>query len=190
MTYLAVAVIVLYLISLPIVFDVSANVDTEKNIGSVCIKLLFIPVFIKKIDVFVLKERILRGDLQEQIESPPSTQKRSRIGAFFFAVAIKTAKAIKVDYAHLYARVGTGDAAADAIIVGTLKIAIEQLCASIGYVGNEFSIVPDYRSEMIRLDFLGIFSISFADIIVAVCRAAQCKISVSGRRSSCANVVK
>lgn len=189
MGYLVLAIIILHIISLPLMFGVKVDINTDLNVGKIYIKFLFIPIFRKKINI----KRLLRGkepmqgedDKQEEKSSKPS-----KLKDFFKDCAIEVLKVVCVRTASLQAKIGTGDAAADGMAVGMLRIMYTQFCAFFGFDGDGGMIEPDYDSEILFFDFFGIFSISFADIIIAVCSVVFEKLVHIGGRRSYANVTE
>ena len=187
--YLVLAVIILYIISLPMSIGVSVLINTDENVGKIKASLFFIPVFKKKIDI----KRLLKGkgiddgerDDNDKIDKPPSKLKK-----FFIDCALNIIKFVCVKNASLRSKVGTGDAAADGMTVGIMRIMYTQFCAVFGFAGGEVLIEPDYDAEILLFDFFGIFSISFADIIFAVLKTAISRIGQYGRRRSYANAAE
>lgn len=187
--YLVLAILILYIISLPLVFNVKVDINTDLNVGKISVTLLFIPFFRKKINI----KRLLRGKEQVQDEDDQQEEKsskQSKLKWFLKDCAIGILKAVCVRTANLQAKIGTGDAAADGMAVGMLRIIYTQFCAFFGFDGDGSTIEPDYNSELLFFDFFGIFSISFADIIIAVCSVVFEKLIHIGGRRSYANVAE
>ncbi|MDE7406327.1 MAG: hypothetical protein K2M89_05600 [Clostridiales bacterium] len=187
MIYLVLAIIILYIISLPLVFNAKVDINTDLNVGKVSVKFLFIPIFRNKINI----KQLLRGKEQvqeEDDEQEEKSSKPSKLKGFLKDCAIGILKAVRVRIAELKAKIGTGDAAADGMAVGMLRIMYTQFCAFFGFDGGGGTIEPEYDSEILFFDFFGIFSISFADIIFAVCCVVFEKLTYYGRRRSYANV--
>lgn len=194
MIYLVLAIIILYFISLRLSFGVNVNIDTDNNIGKIVVTFFFIPIFRKKINI----KRLLSGHT-EQFEQPHDDKeqetnekpdKSGPIKRFLVDCAIKILKAVCVRTADLKAKIGTGDAAADGMAVGMLRIMYTQFCAFFGFDGKSGTIEPGYDSEILFFSFFGIFSISFADIIFAVCNVVFSRIAHCGERRSYANVAE
>ena len=189
--YLVLAIIFLYLISLRLSFGAKVDVDTDKNVGKICVSFFFIPIFSKKIDLKRVLNRAAekRQDDKEQ-EKDEKSGKNSRIKKFFIDCAIKILKAVCVRNAYLQSKIGTGDAAADGMAVGLIRIMYSQFCAFFGIEGDNATIEPIFNTEILLIDFFGIFSISFADIIFAVSAVILNKITFRGERRSYANVAE
>ncbi|MDE7106814.1 MAG: hypothetical protein K2O39_00655 [Clostridiales bacterium] len=188
--YLVLAIIILYIISLRLSFGVKVYVNTDKNVGAVTVTFLFIPIFRKKINIKLLlrgREDIKEDNDEEQKEK---TGEPSKFKKFLIDCAIGILKAVCVRTASLQAKIGTGDAAADGMAVGMLRILYTQFCAFFGFNGDGGKIEPDYDSEILFFDFFGIFSISFADIIFAVFGVVFEKLAHYGGRRSYANVAE
>lgn len=188
--YLALAIIILHIILLRLSFGVKAYVNTDKNVGIITVMFFFIPVFRKKINIKRLlhgKEDIKRDDDEEQEEKVSDP---SRFKKFLKDCAIKILKTVCVKNASLQAKIGTGDAAADGMAVGMLRIMYTQACAFFGFDGDGGTIEPDYDNEILFFDFFGIFSISFADIIFAVVCVVFEKLAHYGGRRRYANVAE
>ena len=172
MIYLVLAIIILHIISLPLMFGVNVDVNTDINVGKISISFMFIPVFRKKINI----KRLLSGqdiDREDKEESKNNGENKG-FKKFLTDCAIKILKFVCVKSVSLYSKIGTGDAAADGMAVGMLRIMYTQFCAFFGFNGDGGKIEPEYNAEVIVFDFFGIFSISFADIIFAVlCAVAE-----------------
>lgn len=189
--YLVLAIIILYLISLRLSFCVKVDVDTDKNIGKICVTFFFIPIFSKSIDLKRLLDR--RKEQSQDEKKQEQNEKKKESSGFkklLTACAIKILKAVCVRDAYLQAKIGTGDAAADGMAVGILRIMYLQFCAFFGIDDDNAMIEPEYNGEILLFDFFGIFSISFADIIFAVCCVILGKITRRGERRSYANVAE
>lgn len=195
MIYLALAVIFLHIISLPLVMRTDVNIDSDKNIGAVTVKLFFIPLFKKRISLKLpdaldggIRKESSDNNLSEKNEPP---EKSGAFRKFMFELAAAAAKRVRVREMRVNAVVGTGDAAVTAMIVGSIKIAYSQVCALLGYCdfdGDHTSIRADYDSESIYVDFFGIFSLCFADIIYAVIFAlSKCVKRIGKKRRRYAN---
>lgn len=189
MIYLVLAIIILYIISLPLVFDVKVDVNTDLNVGKISVTFMFIPVFRKKIDI----KRILNGkDVSQEDSDKEENEKSGERGfkKFLTDCALKILRFVCVKNVSLYSKIGTGDAAADGMAVGSLRIMYTQFCAFFGFNGDGGIIEPDYDAEVIIFDFFGIFSISFADIIIAVLSVVAERFARFGRRRRYANVAE
>ena len=188
MIYLVFAVIFIHIISAPLILGTEIFIDTENSQGRIAVRFLFIPVYKKKIDIESIKKMLNTSDDKG---SERTRYERSRhggkIGAFLSECAIRTAKRLRVRNADLEAKIGTGDAAADAVAVGMLRIMYSQVCAYYGFNGDPNKIKPDFDAEILYLDFYGIFSLCFADIIFAVLGALTVKTARFGRRRDYAN---
>lgn len=192
MLYLVFAVISLHILSLPIFVSVSVSVNTDTDEGKIKIKLFFIPVFVKRINVKRLWSKLNENtDINKNADNDEKDSESKKIGAFkrfLIDCAVATAKMIRISDADLDLRLGTGDAAADAVAVGVLRIMYTQACAFFGYKGNSETLRPDYNAEILFFDFFGIFSLCFADIIFAVCGTVLLRIAALGKRRGYANV--
>lgn len=182
--YLVLAIIFLYIISLPLMFGVHVDINTDLNVGKISVAFFLIPVFRKKINI----NRMISGN--EAVPESQKTNGQSRFKKFLKDCGIKILQAICVKNVSLLCKIGTGDAAADGMAVGTLRIMFTQFCAFFGFNGDGGIIEPDYDSEIFIFDFFGIFSISFADIIFAVCSVIVERITRNGTRRRYANVAK
>lgn len=180
MLYLVLAIFALHIISFPLVISVTVAVNSDDNTGRIKVKLFFITVFKKKIDVEHIKRKINRAINKSEEESEEEEQSKnegkkptdkSGFNKFLIEVAKRVVTRIRVRGSDLQLRLGTGDAAVSAVTVGLLRVAYSQACAVLGYDGGYAELVPDYNSECIYVDFWGIFSLCIADIIYAVCAA-------------------
>ncbi len=189
MIYLVLAIIILHIISLPLMFGVKVDVNTDLNVGKMSFTFWFIPVFRKKINI----KRLLGGreeSADNDEEESDKSGEPSRFKKFLTDGAIGILKAVCVKNASLQAKIGTGDAAADGMAVGMLRIMYTQFCAFFGFDGDGGIIEPYYDAEILFFDFFGIFSISFADIIFAVCSVVFEKLAHIGGRRNYANVTE
>lgn len=189
MIYLVLAVIILYIISLPMAIGVSAQVNTDKNVGEITVSFFFIPVFKKKINI---KKQLTYISVKEEESDKQNDgdKHQSKFKKFLMDCALNIVKFVCVKKASLQSKVGTGDAAADGMTVGIMRIMYTQFCAFFGFDGGEVKIEPDYDAEILLFDFFGIFSISFADIIFAVFKTAINRIGQYGGRRSYANAAE
>lgn len=191
MVYLVIAVIFLHLISLPLTTRISAKADTDGNSARLVVKFLFIPVFAKTVSTGEVKRRLLGKERESEVEKPDDNEKKEdspRLKELLLDFAFNCAKRIRVRDADLAAVIGTGDAAADAVAVGTLRILYKQACAYFG-ISSDGDIRPDYNTETLFFDFFGIFSICFADIIVALCDTVFSRVRTA-KRKNYANVTE
>lgn len=181
MIYTVLAVIFLHICVLPITVRTSVSVDTDKGRIAVAFKLLFIPVFVKNVQIKsdgtdsnekIEDDRKSESEKSEHDEKQKSAVKRA-FAAYLKNFALSVAGRIRVRQMDLTAAIGTGDAAVTATAVGMIKIAYSQACAFLGYAGNSDGIRPDYQSEYIFMDFYGIFSLCLADIIYAANAAIE-----------------
>jgi len=174
MIYLVLAVLILHVISLPLIISVVADVDSDADTARLCLKLFFIPIFVKKTNVEGVLDRVIEktNDGHSQHEQNDKKSKSNGLAKkFLTAFAWSMVRRIRVRDIELDAKLGLGDAAASACTVGTLQILTEQIKAFFGYAGGQTNISPDYETECIFFDFFGIISICFGDIIYAVCAA-------------------
>ncbi len=176
MIYLVLAVIFLHLCVLPITMRAHVNVDSDKGRITVVLKLFFVPVFKKSVNIEADArdgEKIEDNERAESDDGARSTRgfKRALI-EYAKNFAVVAAKRVRVRQMDLTAAIGAGDAAVTATAVGMLKIAYSQACAFLNYIGDSDGIRPDYQSEYIFVDFSGIFSLCLADIIYAANAAA------------------
>ena len=189
--HLVLAIIILYLISFGLAFVVDVDIDTDNNVGKVAVSFFFIPIFSKKVNIkrFINRQRAQQQDEEQEQEQDEKSNGSGAFKRFLIGCAIKIAKAICVRNAFLHAKVGTGDAAADGMAVGLFRIMYAQFCAFFGFDGNA-TIEPEYDNEILFVDFFGIFSISFADIIFAVMCVVVEKIGRRGQRRVYANAAE
>ena len=176
MIYLAIAVLILHLLSMPIVVGATVYVDTDDNAGMFGAGLYGIPVFSKKMDVERIKKRLSESDeYDEKHDDGRDAERKEKSGGtgrfkrFLIELARQTAKRIRVRNVEFKSIIGTGDAAADAVSVGAMRIMYSQACAFFGLEGTAADVRPDYDNARIYIYFVGIFSLCFSDIIVAVC---------------------
>lgn len=182
MIYTVTAVIFLHIISLPIVFSVRVDADSDKGFGTVSVKLFFITVFKRSLDVDALKNSLFGGsqaDDEKRSNDDATDGKRSKLKAYAFASAKRALLRLRVRELTVNVRIGTGNAAASAMTVGALRVAFNRACTVLGYVGDA-EIEPDYGAEMIRILFSGIFSLCIADIIYAACGALR---DIAGKKN-------
>ncbi len=181
MTYLVLAVIFLHLTVMPITLCIALFVDTDKNCGKLSVRLFFVPVFVKSIDVKRLGA-ILRGeelgdggakDDRKDRNAKKSGKKPAPISPivkYLLRFAWETAKRVRVRRLDTDAIIGIGDAAA----VGTLSSFYGQLLAVTDSAEvSRGGISPDYDTERIYTDIDGIISLCFADIIYAAIKALK-----------------
>ena len=189
--YLVLAIIILFFISIRLSFGVKVYVNTDCNFGQIVVSFFFIPIYVKKIDLRrTLNGRTLSRDKDEDEQSKQEKSESGPFKKFLIDCAIKILRAVCVKNASLQAKIGTGDAALDGMAVGWFRIMYSQFCAFFGFNGDGATIEPDYNSEILFFDFFGIFSISFADIIFAVCCVIVKRITHFGERRSYANVAE
>lgn len=189
MIYLVLAVFILHIISAPILVSVDVKVDTDSNDGNIVVRVMLIPVFKKRINTNAVKDKLSgqspdSGDDKEKKQ--PSNGKKS----FLIECAKNIVTRVRVRSSDLEIRLGTGDAAADGMAVGMLKIMYLQACAFFGFGGNADAIIPDFDNTVLVLSFFGIFSLCIADIIIAVCTAFLDKIKRGVKRRGYANVAE
>lgn len=178
MIYLVIVVFVLHTISLPLVISVVADVDTDADHAKITVRFMFVPVFIKNIDVKAIKSKLnsayryddtVENEKQEQSSGTNAPTMNGKLKKFSVALAMRILGRIRVRALECTAKIGTGDAAASAMTAGSIKIAFLQACAFFGFDGKNIQITPDYNDECLFLDFFGIISLCFADIIFAIC---------------------
>ncbi len=184
MTYLVLAVIFLHLTVMPITLCIALFVDTDKNCGKLSVRLFFVPVFVKSIDVKRLGA-ILRGeelgdggakDDRKDRNAKKSGKKPAPISPivkYLLRFAWETAKRVRVRRLDTDAIIGIGEAAT-AVAVGTLSSFYGQLLAVTDSAEvSRGGISPDYDTERIYTDIDGIISLCFADIIYAAIKALK-----------------
>lgn len=186
MVYLVCAVIFLHLISLPIVTKISAKADTDAGTAKLYVKVAGITVFKKAFALEAIKRKLYDSLSSDEKEEKQEKSKKTK--KFVKDLGLNIAKRIRVRDADLAAVIGTGDAAVDAVVAGSVRIAYKQLCAYYG-LDCDGDIRPDYHGEILFFDFFGIFSICFADIIFAVCETIFRSIRI-GKRRNYANVAR
>lgn len=197
MMYLVFTVFSLHLLVLPMVIGAAIVVDSDTRKGKLTVRFFGIPVFWKKLDYDRSRALIFSDDARTTAEQNSDNNKKKssalgkKIKNFLLKVAFETAKRIRVRELELSADIGAGDAAVTAVAVGSLQIAYSQVCAFLNYRdGNVAEIKPDYNSERINIDFTGIFSLCFADIIYAASVVIFKKSNKrSDKRSANANTV-
>lgn len=184
---MVIAVLSLHLLALPLCFSVLLDLDSDKKTGRLKVMFYFLPVFVKKLDLDKISEKLDtksaekkdEADKEKDKDKKPSGSKR-RVTAFLLKIGIELVKRIRVRDIELDSVIGTGDAAATAYAVGSLKIALSQICAYFG-VPDKGSIMPDYDATKLFIFFSGIFSLCLGDIIYAVCSVILSNITVRGR---------
>lgn len=176
MIYLVIAVFVLHAISLPLIVSGVADINTDADHAKITVKFMFVPVFIKNIDVKTIKSRLngayrydtAEDEKQEQPGEKPSAPS-GKLKRFLTALAFHILGRVRLRALACKANIGTGDAATSAMTASSVKIALLQTCAFFGTDGKCIEITPDYNDVCLFLDFLGIISLCFADIIFAIC---------------------
>lgn len=185
MTYLVLAVIFLHLTVMPITLRIALFVDTDKECGKLSVRLFFVPVFVKSIDVARLGA-VLRGEeLGDAVAKDGGKERNAKkivkkpvlsspIVKYLLRFAWETAKRVRVRLLDTDAIIGIGDAAATAVAVGTLSSFYGQLLAVTDSADvSRGGISPDYDTERIYTDIDGIISLCFADIIYAAIKAVK-----------------
>ncbi len=174
MLYVVLAVLSLHIISLPIIVGVRVFADTDNDKGRIVVKLFFIPVYVKRIDIAEIRS-ILRGDEDVPVKIKDTREKKKKRSAFKKAllsyikrVAFTAVKLVRVSAFDVDAVIGTGDAAATAFTVSSALITYGQACAFFGLNAAGGDIRPDYDRARLLTTFFGIFSLEIADIIYAV----------------------
>ena len=134
MIYLVLAVLILYFISLPMSIGISAQINTDENVGEITVSFFFIPVFKKQINIKKLlsEKSVKEQDGEEQNENDKGLSKFKK---FLIDCALNIVKFVCVKNASLQFKVGTGDAAADGMTVGIMRIMYTQFCAFFGFDG-------------------------------------------------------
>ena len=146
-------------------------------------KLFFIPVFVKKIEFSKLIRQESDGDDEKNEDKKAKPPSAATLG-----IIKRIASRIVAQRFDLGGSLGLSDAAATAYAAGTIGIVYTQSCTFLCYDRLSGSgITPVYDDPQVDLTFDGIFCISFADIIVAVCdvrprfeRACACERSENG----------
>lgn len=185
MTYLALAVIFLHLAVMPITLRIGLFIDTDRDEGRLSVRLFFIPVFVKNIDLKRLGA-VLRGEDYRLREDAPAEEKpqkkakgkgRAFDGALFgylLRFCTELVKRVRVRRLDVDAAIGIGDAAATAVAVGAVSSFYGQILALTDGAGaSRGNIAPDYDTERIYTDTNGIISLCFADIIYAAVKAVK-----------------
>lgn len=161
--YLVFAVIFLHISALTLVIRVRVTCSDE--FLQIKAKLFFIPVVNKKIEFSKLIRQKNDGErvkTEAEKSKPPS--------AATLGIARRIISRTIAQRFDLVGSLGLSDAAATAYAAGTIGIVYTQACAFLCYDRlNESGITPVYDYPHADLTFDGIFCISFADIIVAVC---------------------
>lgn len=184
MTYLVLAVIFLHLAVMPITLRIGLFIDTDRDEGRLSVRLFFIPVFVKNIDVKLLGA-VLRGEdyrLHEEaseVEKPNKKKNAKKLpnGAlvrYMMRFGLNIAGRVRVRRLDVDATIGIGDAAATAVAVGAVSSLYGQMLALTDGAGaSRGNIAPDYDTERIYTDIDGIISLCFADIIYAALMAVK-----------------
>ena len=186
MIYLVIAVIFLYLISISLAFGVDVDINTDENIGKITVAFFFIPVFKKRINIKkIVRQKEERQEQDDEENKDDGNTSSNGFKKFLLACVINILKRVRARNVNLHAKIGTGDAAADGVAVGMLRIFYTQFCTFFNLApdGDRCIIEPEYDAEILLFLFFGIFSISFADIIIAVLCTVFERIKQSGRRS-------
>lgn len=188
MIYLVIAVIFLFIISRPFTVSVAVEIDTDKKRGEVKIKLSFITLFKKRFDPRGVISAIEseKSDKEKSDDKPESSYPSGATIEFIK----QTLSRIRVRELCLNVRLGVGDAAVSAVLIGLVCIIYGQICSFLCYDGDG-EITPDYNSETVIGDFSGIFSLCIADIIYAgfAALAANLKTKSAKSRKKYANVI-
>lgn len=186
MIYLAVALIFLFVISVPITIRINVRVNSDEGIGELAVRLFFIPIFKKRIPSRL--NEYIKASENNKTEKPPSRKKKKPNG-FLMSAALKLLGLIVVRDMELDSKIGTGDAAASAVICGALTVGYGHVCDFL-CCEKKGEITPIYDSEALNIRFFGIFSASFADIIYVVAAAVYDRIKKSiGARKNYAKSV-
>lgn len=184
MTYLVLAVIFLHLAVMPITLRIGLFIDTDRDEGRLSVRLFFIPVFVKNIDVKLLGA-VLRGEdyrLHEEAseEEKPNKKKNAKklpngaLVRYMMRFGLNIAGRVRVRRLDVDATIGIGDAAATAVAVGAVSSLYGQMLALTDGAGaSRGNIAPDYDTERIYTDIDGIISLCFADIIYAAIMAIK-----------------
>lgn len=184
MTYLVLAVIFLHLAVMPITLRIGLFIDTDRDEGRLSVRLFFIPVFVKNIDVKLLGA-VLRGEdyrLHEEAseEEKPNKKKNAKklpngaLVRYMMRFGLNIAGRVRVRRLDVDATIGIGDAAATAVAVGAVSSLYGQMLALTDGAGaSRGNIAPDYDTERIYTDIDGIISLCFADIIYAAIMAVK-----------------
>ncbi|MBD5132322.1 MAG: hypothetical protein HDT28_07045 [Clostridiales bacterium] len=189
MIYLVVAVLFLHLISLPLVVTMNVDIDYDNDYGLIKFKLWFFTVYKKSVNIGAVKQKlegIVVGDESKKTQEEEKSGIKPATKRFLVSLSKRMIERVRVRDLDLDLRLGTGDAAVSAFIVGMLKISFESACAIFGIDKEKAVFKPIYDNEYIFLEFFGIFSLSFADIIYAVCATL---IGLIPQRRSYANTV-
>lgn len=176
MKWIVIAAVILYFLVFRIPIGARFFADGDKEFGEIKASLFFIPVFRKKKDIGEFKRWLYYGDEQSEArqtdnEKEERGEKKGAPVGFSVRFSLALLKRVAVHDIYFAARIGTGDAASSALSVGALRVAFGQFCRLVDH-GGRADIQPDYREEALFFDFDGIFSLSFADITVALCVAA------------------
>lgn len=194
MILLVLAIIFLYLISLSLSVGVDVDINTDENIGKITATLFFIPIFKKrlKVDKLLMRETDRPEQQTENNDETGENKTTSGFKKFLLDCAVKILKSVRIREFDLNSKIGTGDAAADGVAVGMLRIFYTQFCMFFGRDPKELKCViqPDYDNQILYFLFFGIFSISFADIIFAVLCAVIEKLGRRGQRRVYANAAE
>ncbi len=175
MKYLVFAVIFLHILVSPIIISARADVDTDRMSGRIKVKLFFIPVFVKTVDLNKIKRKIFgERDVQNLEKSEKSENEEKDEKSAPKALKSYLFRVIKIFLARVRVRVidingvlGTGDAAVTAVTVGTVGAGYDSARAVMGFDGK-CDLRAEYDYERIFVDFYGIISFCLADTIYAL----------------------
>ena len=164
------AVIFLHILVSPLLISAWATVDTDKTRGRIKIKLFFIPVFVKTVDLGKIKS-IFEEKQDEQKSEQNKSKSSGGIKAYFLRVAKAFITRIRVRVVDIDGVMGSGDAAVTAVAVGSVGAGYDSARAVLGFDGD-CNIRAEYDYERIFLDLYGIISFSLADTIFALIAGA------------------
>ena len=170
MKILVFAVIFLHILASPIMVSAHAAVDTDRMYGKIKIKLFFIPVFVKSLDLNKIKS-VIDDDNRESGQEKQSKPTQKGVKSYLLRAAKIFIARVRVRTVDIDGVFGSGDAAVTAVAVGSVGAAYDGARAVAGFDG-ECNIGAEYDYERIYVDLYCIISFCLADTIYALTAGA------------------
>lgn len=163
---MVVAVIFLHIFAMTFVIRINASCVGDSV--RITARLFFIPVFRKNTALSQLTDR--RTSSPNDVDDKNTGKRSKRVSSSLINIIKRVLSCIVAQRFDICGVIGLDDAAATAYAVGTVGIIYTQVCTFLCYDKLSGSgITPDYDNPHINLAVNGIFSVTLADIIVAVC---------------------
>ncbi len=161
------AVIFLHILVSPILISVQTDFDTDRMSGKIKVKLFFIPVFVKALDLNKIKRKIEEKEEKKEERKPERKTLSKTVKAYLLRVVKIFASRIRVRVIDINGVLGSGDAAVTAVAVGSIGAGYDSARAVLGFDG-ECDLRAEYDYERIFVDLYGIISFCLADTIFAL----------------------